>query len=86
MRSAFARFNAGFEWMSSRYARMTARFVRATALILVVYVGLISLTGFQFARMPTGFIPGPGHWLPRHRYPAAGRAQVSLGPMPWSGK
>src|SRR6202166_4785733 len=43
--------------MSSRYARMTARFVRATALILVVYVGLISLTAFQFARMPTGFIP-----------------------------
>ncbi len=36
---------------------MTARFVRATALILVVYVGLISLTAFQFARMPTGFIP-----------------------------
>jgi hypothetical protein len=36
---------------------MTARFVRATALILVVYVGLISLTGFQLARMPSGFIP-----------------------------
>src|SRR5258705_2865464 len=43
--------------MSSKYAMMTARFVRATALILVVYVGLISLTGFQFARMSTGFIP-----------------------------
>ena len=57
LQSAFGRFNAGFEWMSSKYARMTARFVRATALILVVYVGLISLTGFQFARMPTGFIP-----------------------------
>jgi hydrophobe/amphiphile efflux-1 (HAE1) family protein len=55
--AVFKRFNAGFEWMSSRYARMTARFVRATALILVVYVGLISLTGFQFARMPSGFIP-----------------------------
>ena len=57
VRGAFSRFNAGFEWMSSRYARMTARIVRATALILVVYVGLISLTGFQLARMPTGFIP-----------------------------
>jgi hydrophobe/amphiphile efflux-1 (HAE1) family protein len=57
LQSAFGRFNAGFEWMSSKYARMTARFVRATALILVVYVGLISLTGFQFVRMPTGFIP-----------------------------
>src|SRR6267378_2215654 len=57
VQGAFGRFNAGFKWMSSRYARMTARFVRATALILVVYVGLISLTGFQFARMPKGFIP-----------------------------
>src|SRR6201984_845637 len=57
VQGAFSRFNAGFDWMSSRYARMTSRFVRATALILVVYVGLISLTGFQFARMPTGFIP-----------------------------
>ena len=36
---------------------MTSRFVRATAIVLVFYVGLISLTGFQFARMPTGFIP-----------------------------
>ncbi len=57
LRGTFGRFNAGFEWMSSKYAMMTARFVRATALILVVYVGLISLTGFQFARMSTGFIP-----------------------------
>ncbi len=57
LQGAFGRFNAGFEWMSLKYARITARFVRATALILVVYVGLISLTGFQFARMPTGFIP-----------------------------
>src|ERR1700726_2528082 len=35
LRGAFGRFNDGFEWMSSRYARMTASFVRATALILV---------------------------------------------------
>src|ERR1700751_3869068 len=57
VRGAFSRFNAGFAWMSSRYATMTARIVRAIALILVVYVGLISLTAFRFARMPTGFIP-----------------------------
>jgi hydrophobe/amphiphile efflux-1 (HAE1) family protein len=57
LRRAFGRFNTGFEWMSSRYAKMTGRFVRATAIIVTVYVGLISLTGFQFTRMPTGFIP-----------------------------
>jgi multidrug efflux pump subunit AcrB len=57
LRAAFGRFNAAFEWMSSKYGNMTSRVVRATAIILVFYVGLISLTGFQFARMPTGFIP-----------------------------
>jgi hydrophobe/amphiphile efflux-1 (HAE1) family protein len=57
LRAGFDRFNAGFEWMSSTYARITARLVRATAIILFLYVGLISLTAFQFIRMPSGFIP-----------------------------
>src|SRR6201987_1097276 len=57
LRGAFGLFNLGFEWLSSSYGKMTSRFVRASAIILVVYVGLISLTGLQFARMPTGFIP-----------------------------
>jgi hydrophobe/amphiphile efflux-1 (HAE1) family protein len=43
--------------LSASYGKLTSRFVRATAIILVVYVGLISLTGFQFSRMSTGFIP-----------------------------
>ncbi len=57
LRGAFTYFNAGFEWLSSSYGKITGRLVRATAIILVFYVGLISLTGFQFSRMPTGFIP-----------------------------
>ena len=36
---------------------MTDRLVRATAIILLVYVGLIGLTGFQMSRMSSGFIP-----------------------------
>jgi hydrophobe/amphiphile efflux-1 (HAE1) family protein len=57
LRGVFGRFNAGFEWLSSGYGKVTNRVVHAIAIILVLYVGLISLTGFQFARMPTGFIP-----------------------------
>jgi hydrophobe/amphiphile efflux-1 (HAE1) family protein len=53
----FTRFNATFEWLSSNYGRMTGRLVRATGIIVVVYVGLIGLTGFQMSRMSTGFIP-----------------------------
>ena len=53
----FRRFNAGFESMSSGYAGITGRLVRRGAMVLVVYVGLIALTGWQFQRAPTGFIP-----------------------------
>jgi len=57
LKAVFARFNAGFDWMSSAYGEMTARIVRMIAIVLTVYVGLISLTGYQFSRMSTGFIP-----------------------------
>ncbi|WP_345816738.1 efflux RND transporter permease subunit (plasmid) [Paraburkholderia sp. PREW-6R] len=55
--ATFGRFNTAFEWLSDRYGRITGRFVRATTLMLVVYAGLIAVTGLQMARMPTGFIP-----------------------------
>jgi hydrophobe/amphiphile efflux-1 (HAE1) family protein len=54
---AFGGFNAGFEWLSAKYSRMTARFVRVTSVVIVAYIGLISLTAFQFSHMSTGFIP-----------------------------
>jgi hydrophobe/amphiphile efflux-1 (HAE1) family protein len=54
---AFGGFNAGFEWLSAKYGRMTARFVRVTSVVIVAYIGLISLTAFQFTQMSTGFIP-----------------------------
>jgi hydrophobe/amphiphile efflux-1 (HAE1) family protein len=53
----FGGFNRGFEFLSERYGRLTARLIRMSALMLVVYVALIGLTGFQFSRAPTGFIP-----------------------------
>src|ERR1700742_526215 len=53
----FSRFNAAFEWLSSAYGKLTSRFVRVTGVMLVVYVALIGLTGFQMSRMPTGFVP-----------------------------
>jgi hydrophobe/amphiphile efflux-1 (HAE1) family protein len=55
--TGFGYFNRGFEWLSTSYGRMTARFVRATAVIGVIYLGLIGLTGLQMSRLPTGFIP-----------------------------
>src|SRR6202000_2799399 len=57
LKTGFGFFNRGFEWLSSSYGRMTARFVRATAVIGVIYLALIGLTGFQMSQLPTGFIP-----------------------------
>ena len=54
---AFDRFNRGFESLSHGYGNATRRLVRGTAIVLVVYVGLIGLTGWEFSRSQTGFIP-----------------------------
>jgi multidrug efflux pump len=54
-------FFAGFNWLFDRlshgYGGLTGRLVRRIAVVLLVYVGLIGLTGWQFNRAPTGFIP-----------------------------
>src|ERR1700755_80740 len=55
--AGFRRLNIGFEWLSTSYGRLTRRLVQITGVVLVVYAALIGLTGFQFARAPTGFIP-----------------------------
>ncbi|MEA2741601.1 MAG: hydrophobic/amphiphilic exporter (mainly bacteria), family, partial [Acetobacteraceae bacterium] len=53
----FGAFNTAFDWLSDRYGKLTARLIRMSAVVLVVYAGLIGLTGYQFGRAPTGFIP-----------------------------
>ncbi len=57
VRKAAAKFNAGFDWLSDRYGRVTARLVRMTAIMLAVYAGLLALTGLTLTTTPTGFIP-----------------------------
>ncbi len=53
----FTLFNAVFASASNAYGNLAARLVRLAGLTLVVYAGFIGLTGVQFARAPTGFIP-----------------------------
>ncbi len=55
--SAFGVFNRGFESLSASYGRLTGRLVRTLGVVLIVYVGLIGISAFEFARTPTGFIP-----------------------------
>ena len=53
----FGVFNACFGWLSERYSGLVGRLVRLSGIVLAVYAGLIVLTGLQFSRAPTGFIP-----------------------------
>jgi hydrophobe/amphiphile efflux-1 (HAE1) family protein len=57
VRGFFDGFNHGFEWLSTAYGRLTRRLVQALGAMLLGYALLIGVTGFQFARSPTGFIP-----------------------------
>ena len=54
-------FFRGFNWVFDRATRVYGAVVgwclRLSAIVLVVYVGLLGLTGFGFTRVPTGFIP-----------------------------
>jgi hydrophobe/amphiphile efflux-1 (HAE1) family protein len=53
----FARFNQGFEALSTRYARLVGRMAGRAWLWAGVYLVLIGLTAFLFMRVPAGFIP-----------------------------
>jgi hydrophobe/amphiphile efflux-1 (HAE1) family protein len=57
LRRAFDGFNRGFERLSFSYGSLTRRLVRGTAIVLVVYAGLIGVAGVEFSKTPTGFIP-----------------------------
>lgn len=50
-------FNEGFDWLSDKYGRLTARLVRTVGIVLAVYVGLLALTGWRLMDTPSGFIP-----------------------------
>ncbi len=50
-------FNRGFEWLSEKYGRLTARAIRMLTIVGIAYVLLIALAGWRFYATPTGFIP-----------------------------
>jgi HAE1 family hydrophobic/amphiphilic exporter-1 len=57
VRAFFRGFNRLFDSLAGGYASLTRRLARVALLVLAVYGGLIVLTGWQFQRTPTGFIP-----------------------------
>ena len=53
----FRPFNRFFEWSSAKYAGGVRRVIRGSVIALLVYVGLVLLTGKVFKSVPVGFIP-----------------------------
>ena len=53
----FRAFNWGFDRVTDVYGALVGWMLRLSAIVLLIYVGLIGLTGFGFTRVPTGFIP-----------------------------
>jgi HAE1 family hydrophobic/amphiphilic exporter-1 len=50
-------FNSFFDKLGTSYGAFTSRIVRATFVVLIVYAGLIGVSGYLFDRTPQGFIP-----------------------------
>src|SRR5207247_9769171 len=55
------KFFRGFNWVFDRATRAYGATVgwslRLSVIVLLIYVGLLGLTGFGFSRIPSGFIP-----------------------------
>ncbi|TMQ31968.1 MAG: efflux RND transporter permease subunit, partial [Planctomycetota bacterium] len=49
--------NAFFSWVTQSYGKTVGWCLRLSAIVLVVYVGLLGLTGFSMSRIPSGFVP-----------------------------
>ena len=53
----FRGFDAAFAKLGSGYAAVSMALLRRSALVMLLFVALLGLTGWQFGRVPTGFLP-----------------------------
>ncbi len=53
----FGGFNRVFDRMTVGYGSVVGKVLRLSAIVCVLYVGLLALTAWQFVRAPSGFIP-----------------------------
>ena len=79
----FRRFNVAFNWATSVYAGVVGRVIRISAVVLVIYGGLLYLTWWSFDKAPSGFIPmqDKGYLLVNVQLPDAASVQRTMGVM-----
>lgn len=53
----FRPFNRAFAWAGDKYSASVAGILRKSVIALILYGGLVYLTGWSFTKVPTGFVP-----------------------------
>ncbi len=53
----FRPFNRVFAWAGTKYGVGVRAVLRKAVVALVIYAGLVALTGWSFKKVPTGFVP-----------------------------
>ncbi len=53
----FKAFNTSFTKVTNIYSRIVSLGVRRIAIMMIIFVGLLGLTGIVYKRVPTGFLP-----------------------------
>ena len=53
----FRPFNRAFAWSGNKYAGAVGGVLRKSVIALILYGGLLYLTGWSFTKVPTGFVP-----------------------------
>src|SRR3989449_1469513 len=57
----FRPFNRVFSWAGNKYSTGVGTVLRKSAVALIVYGGLVLLTGWSFNKVPTGFVRSEEH-------------------------
>jgi multidrug efflux pump len=76
----FRGFNYLFDRATDLYGKTVGWCLRLSAIVLLVYVGLIALTGLGFARVPSGFVPiqDKGYLIANIQLPDAASLQRTI--------
>src|SRR5260221_782028 len=53
----FGPFSRAFAWSGVKYSAGVGTVLRKSAVALIIYGGLVFLTGWSFNKVPTGFVP-----------------------------
>lgn len=76
-------FNRGLERATNKYTNSVQSIIKRSGRFIVIYLGLVVVLGFMFARMPSSFIPNEdrGVFLTQMQLPAGATQEQSFETM-----